>query len=179
MNLRRRRQGLSTILPNGSQSSYRTFSGQVLMKQMWTRLGKPQNAATPGTSNHGWGLAVDANNPGGVNASGADFGYQKKWSDAAWEPWHFKWAGFGKILAEKFYEKTIKRGMNGKVVRRLKWYLTVLGYREPTKKKPDGWFTRKTVEQVKKFQRDHNLKADGVVGPQTWAVLRRAAAKRR
>ena len=178
MNYARRKRGLSTILPNGSQSSYRTFAGQVAMKAMWTRAGRPQNAATPGTSNHGWGLAVDANNPAGVNASGAPYGWQKKWSDAPWEPWHFKWAGFGKVIRPKYYERTIKRGAHGYIVVRLKRKLAKLKYR---KRRPiyGEWFDKNTVGDVKKFQRDHHLTADGVVGPKTWAALNRAVRKRR
>ena len=50
------------------------------------------NAATPGTSNHGLGLAVDTDDHDLVNRYGAPFGWQKAWSDASWEPWHFKYA---------------------------------------------------------------------------------------
>jgi hypothetical protein len=179
MNLHRRRQGLSTILPNGPFSSYRDFAGQVLMRNQWCARGVCGNAAIPGTSNHGLGIAVDNNNPAGVEASGPPFGWSKRWSDAPWESWHVKWAGFGRTITQRFYERTIRRGKNNKDVRKLKWYLTVLGYRKPTKKKPDSFFSRATVRQVKEFQRDHNLKPDGIVGPNTWAALRRAYKNRR
>ena len=42
--------------PDGA---YRDYAGQVRMKTYWTAQGKPLNAATPGTSNHGWGTCVD------------------------------------------------------------------------------------------------------------------------
>jgi Putative peptidoglycan binding domain/N-acetylmuramoyl-L-alanine amidase len=35
----------------------------------------------------------------------------------------------------------------------------------------DGDFGPKTLEQVKLFQREHQLRADGIVGPTTWATL--------
>lgn len=75
------------IAPNGPNSSYRTYSQQVEMKRIYG-----SNAATPGTSNHGWGLAVDTDDHYLVNKYGARFGYQKAWSDASWEPWHMKYA---------------------------------------------------------------------------------------
>jgi hypothetical protein len=75
------------IAPNGPLSSYRTYEQQVYMKQI-----HGDNAATPGTSNHGWGLAVDTDDYTIINRYGAQFGWQKAWSDASWEPWHFKYA---------------------------------------------------------------------------------------
>ncbi|MGX7826912.1 D-alanyl-D-alanine carboxypeptidase family protein [Actinokineospora sp. 24-640] len=81
--------------------SYRTFSAQVRLYGQ-----KPALAAVPGTSNHGWGLAVDL--CGGAQSFGspeyrwlaanaAVFG----WSNPAWaqpgrgreEPWHWEFIG--------------------------------------------------------------------------------------
>lgn len=75
------------IAPNGSYSTYRTIPMQVEMKRIYGA-----NAATPGTSNHGWAVAVDTDDHYLVNRYGAPFGYQKAWSDASWEPWHMKYA---------------------------------------------------------------------------------------
>lgn len=82
-------------------SSYRTYDEQVALK-----AAKPTLAATPGTSNHGWGLAVDLG--GGVQTFGSaqhnwlrananSFG----WFHPSWaqydgslpEPWHWEYAG--------------------------------------------------------------------------------------
>jgi D-alanyl-D-alanine carboxypeptidase len=53
MNVEARRLG-TELRPTGSRSSYRDFATQ---QQMWN---DPRyNAARPGTSNHGWGNAVD------------------------------------------------------------------------------------------------------------------------
>lgn len=75
------------IAPKGPLSSYRTYQQQVYMRQIYG-----SNAAVPGTSNHGWGLAVDTAYDAVINKYGAPYGWQKAWSDASWEPWHFKYA---------------------------------------------------------------------------------------
>src|SRR4051812_14262195 len=40
-------------------SCYRDYSGQVAAREEWCNRGACQMAAVPGTSNHGWGKAVD------------------------------------------------------------------------------------------------------------------------
>ncbi|MDI5976235.1 D-alanyl-D-alanine carboxypeptidase family protein [Amycolatopsis magusensis] len=81
--------------------SYRTFAGQV---DLYRR--KPALAAVPGTSNHGWGLAVDM--CGGVQSFGTpEYGWLAAnarsfgWVNPGWaqpgrgreEPWHWEFAG--------------------------------------------------------------------------------------
>src|SRR5260370_27892690 len=54
------------------------------------------NAATPGTSNHGLGLAVDLATTqmrSELDAWGSYFGWAKRWSDASWEWWHILYRG--------------------------------------------------------------------------------------
>ncbi|MCA1710710.1 MAG: D-alanyl-D-alanine carboxypeptidase family protein [Actinobacteria bacterium] len=81
--------------------SYRSYAGQVAVYRE-----KPSLAATPGTSEHGWGLAVDL--CGGVqqfgsdayrwmqaNAGGFGFGHPA-WAEPSGskpEPWHWEFAG--------------------------------------------------------------------------------------
>lgn len=82
-------------------SSYRTYAQQVTLKEA-----KPTLAATPGTSNHGWGLAVDLG--GGVQTFGtAQHNWMRAnanrygWFAPAWaqfngslpEAWHWEYAG--------------------------------------------------------------------------------------
>jgi hypothetical protein len=45
---------------------YRSYAGQVACKAKWAAQGNPQYAATPGRSNHGWGMAFDI---GGTSAA--------------------------------------------------------------------------------------------------------------
>jgi cell wall-associated NlpC family hydrolase len=81
--------------------SYRSYAGQV---DLYGR--KPALAAVPGTSNHGWGLAVDL--CGGVErfgtaqyawmvANAGRFGFlHPTWADPGngrEEPWHWEYAG--------------------------------------------------------------------------------------
>lgn len=86
-------------VPIGVTDTYRSYSEQVS-----TRAAKPGLAAVPGTSNHGWGLAIDltapASNPGSaqykwLRANAPLYG----WDNPAWartngskpEPWHFEY----------------------------------------------------------------------------------------
>jgi len=81
--------------------SYRTYEEQVRLKSE-----KPALAATPGTSNHGWGTATDL--CGGVESFGtpqhawlATNAPLHNWFHPSWareggskpEPWHFEYAG--------------------------------------------------------------------------------------
>lgn len=81
--------------------SYRTYEAQVALKAR-----KPHLAAVPGTSNHGWGTAIDT--CGGVERFGtpqhnwlAENGPLFGWFHPSWaqaggskpEPWHFEYGG--------------------------------------------------------------------------------------
>ncbi|MBL0886122.1 M15 family metallopeptidase [Myceligenerans indicum] len=85
--------------------SYRTLESQVRL-----RASKPTLAAIPGTSNHGWGIAVDLGVPissgrsaeyAWLRVHGPDYG----WDNPAWarlngskpEPWHFEFFAAGAI----------------------------------------------------------------------------------
>ncbi|MFD6177004.1 MULTISPECIES: PASTA domain-containing protein [unclassified Isoptericola] len=92
-------------VPIPMTDSYRTFDTQVRLKAT-----KGYLAATPGWSNHGWGLAVDLGVPinSGTTAQyvwmrvhGPDYG----WDNPSWarldgskpEPWHFEFFAAGPI----------------------------------------------------------------------------------
>lgn len=85
--------------------SYRSFVEQIAVASA-----KPHLAAVPGTSNHGWGLAVDLGAPISSGTSpeyvwlrvhGPDFG----WDNPSWaraggmkpEPWHFEFFAAGPV----------------------------------------------------------------------------------
>ncbi|HRR40119.1 MAG TPA: peptidoglycan-binding protein, partial [Syntrophales bacterium] len=72
-------------------------------------------------------------------------------------------------------EPLLRKGMYGPWVATLQTILVKLGYDlgayGPNKDGIDGDFGAKTEAAVKAFQGSHTLKADGVVGPLTWAEL--------
>jgi hypothetical protein len=89
MNVEARKRGVQ-LYPTGSKSSYRTYEQQVELYNAYLN-GTGNLAAVPGTSNHGWGNAVDLATTqmrSTVDAIGAQFGYSKSWSDAPSEWWH-------------------------------------------------------------------------------------------
>lgn len=94
MNVALRARGQRTVTLNGSISGYRPFTGQVAMRQSWCARGACGNAAVPGTSNHGWGIAADANwmstTQGYVTVNHY---FDKRCSDAPWESWHRRACG--------------------------------------------------------------------------------------
>jgi hypothetical protein len=85
-----RRYGVSMALNEGRVGrAYRSYARQVEAKRTYGR-----NAATPGYSNHGWGIAVDLMNRRQryvIDVTGASYGWSKKWSDASWEWWHIRY----------------------------------------------------------------------------------------
>ena len=84
-----KRYGISLALTDGSVGrTYRSYARQVLAKQTYG-----SNAATPGSSNHGLGLAVDLMSQSqrtAIDRIGAYYGWAKRCSDASWEWWHIR-----------------------------------------------------------------------------------------
>lgn len=91
-------------------SCYRDLKGQESAKEYWTKRGEPGNAADPGTSNHGWGLALDIG-PGNTGngfrygtpeymwmmANAPKFGWvnpknMQENGSGPHEPWHWEYA---------------------------------------------------------------------------------------
>lgn len=65
-------------------------------------------------------------------------------------------------------EPVLQEGASGARVRQLQQMLTERGY---DTRGIDGRFGPNTTEAVKRFQSDHGLDPDGIVGPLTWAAL--------
>ena len=96
-----------------------------------------------------------------------------------------KWTYWGELKGVKYDEEdgvttvpyveptkpTLKRGNKGIYVKELQTALSNHGY-DLGKYGIDGDFGSATEAAVKAFQKDHNLKVDGIAGPQTWEALK-------
>lgn len=81
------------IQPTGPNSSYRTYAAQEYFWSLYVS-GRGNLAAHPGTSNHGWGVAVDVATPQMVfyiRMYGARFGWRKTEAFSEW--WHYNYVG--------------------------------------------------------------------------------------
>lgn len=91
-------------------SCYRDYAGQVAARESWCARGQCHMAAVPGTSNHGWGKAVDLRDGTGPMTydSVAYRWLLEKAGFYGWmhpkvmnadgpvpEPWHWEWVGDG------------------------------------------------------------------------------------
>lgn len=88
------------------EDSYRSLQDQYA-----TKASKGYLAATPGTSMHGWGLAIDlcSKDVGGetgnwIRANAAQYGWENpSWAKSSkYEPWHWEYAP----LTGKYYDAT-------------------------------------------------------------------------
>ena len=108
--------------------SYRDYQEQVNLKAKKKRQGKPKQAATPGTSKHGWGLAFDFNTKrmlkdgtwgdGGFNGAHYKWMYKnapkRGFHSPPWaqkggsnpEPWHIQWIKINEII--KIQDKKVE-----------------------------------------------------------------------
>jgi LAS superfamily LD-carboxypeptidase LdcB len=92
-----------------TNSCYRNYEGQQAARSQWCAKGSCRNAAVPGTSNHGWGRAVDLGTEGGITFESPAYKWLKErawiygWNHPGWaepggsapEPWHWEWVGDG------------------------------------------------------------------------------------
>ncbi len=180
MRLEARRRYKTDIYPGGPDSAYRTLARQKYWRNYWCNQGACHNAAVPGTSNHGLGLAVDLPTRRMrfiIDQIGARAGWAKKWSDAPHEWWHLKFnSGVWKKRPDPGIDAknpVLRKGSGGigqsHHVKKLKRYLKRYGIRNV---EPGGEFGAKTANAVKRFQKAKGLKVDGVVGAKTWWHLR-------
>lgn len=163
---------------------YRTYEAQVRLRE---EKG-PALTAFPGTSNHGWGTAIDfASNIGTFTSS------EHKWMKAnaprfGWE--HPFWARDGGGREEGWHWEghrvsvdapyvgipatgQIGYGSQGAEVKRVQELLRKAGYKNLV---VDSDFGMDTGHRVVLFQEDHKLVQDGIVGPKTLAALKGGTA---
>lgn len=168
------------LSPLGPDSSYRSYERQQFYYSLYLS-GRGNLAAFPGTSNHGWGHAIDLRDPSWMREWIIEHGhkYGWYWGEASSESWHVTfnpawWTGKPEF-------KALRHGAhnNPARVKQLHKLLRHAGGLLPHPKPHRYWrgryttrFDRKTVRRVKRFQRDHGLRADGICGEKTWKKLR-------
>jgi hypothetical protein len=161
---------------------YRDYAGQVYWRTWWCNVGKCGNAAVPGTSNHGWGKAIDFHDlSGGLPTTGVAYRWLKAnagrfgWNNPILtnEAWHWEWVGDGGTMGgykvrPGLFTWPLTAGMtNNAEVKLLQQNLAARGYWVT----PDGNFGSATLTCVKLFQQRNGLAPDGVVGNGTaWAL---------
>src|SRR5262245_24032345 len=158
------------ITAEGPLGAYRDYQGQVRCKALYGR-----NAATPGTSNHGWGHAVDCatrDMASLIDRHGSVFGWHH-W-DAKWEWWHREYDGGFTRPDPGPDEKNpvLRKGSGGPgqafLVKRLQ---RLLNQRAHAFLKDDGDFGEDTRKALVAFQRTAGLPANGICDARVWAAL--------
>ena len=159
------------ISPLGDRSSYRTYAEQ---EHFWAVYQAGGNlAARPGTSNHGWGNAVDLAHPPTmrkvVDGLGAPYGW--RWGEAPSESWHVTYRGGGKAdpSALRINEHpSLKLGDNGDAVMRMQKWLAEHGAEGVT---ADGDFGPMTEKAVKSLYRAWGHAGHGRFGDVGWSII--------
>jgi len=160
------------IAPLGERSSYRTFADQ---QHFWNlfQAGKGNLAARPGTSNHGWGNAVDLADPPSmrrvVDQLGAPYGW--RWGEAPSESWHVTYRGGGKANPNALKiddHPSLKRGDKGDAVMRVQKWLAENGAANVV---PDGVFGPLTEKAVNRLYRAWGHAGHGKFGDVGWSII--------
>lgn len=159
-----------TLRTASARTAYRPYADQEYFWDQYLHHGG-NLAARPGTSNHGWALAVDLATPqmrAIVDKIGHKYGWAKEWSDAPSEWWHLRWrAG---VWHGHVGDPIIRKGSTLRdAIRTLQKLLRGAGYKSVS---VNGRYDLRSRIAVRRFQRKHHLVADGVVGYATWSKLR-------
>jgi hypothetical protein len=160
------------ISPLGDRSSYRTFADQQHFWDLF-QSGRGNLAARPGTSNHGWGNAIDLANPPTmrkvIDGLGAPYGW--RWGEAPSESWHVTYRGGGKADPNALDiddHPSLKSGDNGDAVKRVQKWLHDNGFRDV---RPDGDFGPATEKAVSQLYRAWGHAATGRFGDVGWSII--------
>ncbi|HET7588583.1 MAG TPA: GH25 family lysozyme [Solirubrobacterales bacterium] len=165
---------------NGCDSAYRPLARQVYYRAFWCLQGLCANAALPGTSNHGWGTAIDASRltVGVIEKIGRHFCWAKTEAPSEW--WHQNYTGCyhrpdpGLNLHSPTLRQHSGGPGQGAYVRKAEKLLRGHGFKELD---PDGRFTFQTKRIVKRFQEGQRIPVTGVINKRTWKRLRRPISK--
>lgn len=137
-------------------SSKRNNSDRWYQGSIWRKV-KGANAAAPGMSNHGSGLAVDIH-PGPIQevfkSDGPAWGWSWDEGRRNGESWHFVYVGGNRYASRGWLDHA--------------WVQRVVGA------EVDGKIGTGTVAKIKAWQKKHGLEADGIVGPGTKKAMQKA-----
>lgn len=160
------KRGGPPLRPEGPISAYRDLAGQKKMRIYWCGQGNCGRAAVPGTSNHGWGRAVDVATQemaGWLLRLGPKFGWSHEEGARVGEWWHFTYVGGYKpkpdplaaLLPterkwiEELLGKATPKARKEELKRKIKLQLTVI-YREAKK---SGWQQRQRGKRFRTLGR--------------------------
>jgi len=137
------------------------------------QAGKGNLAARPGTSNHGFGNAVDLADPPSMRRVVDGFGgpYGWHWGEAPSESWHVTYRGGGKADPNALAvddHPSLKRGDKGDAVKRVQKWLADHGAEGV---EPDGEFGPMTEEAVARLYRDWGHAGHGKFGDVGWSII--------
>lgn len=150
----------------------------------WLKKGVA-GCATPGTSNHGWGLAIDfarkdamgrvvsldGNSLNWLRNNAPKYGF---WNTVESENWHWCYCLGDRLPSGPVPPSptpsysTVKLGSQGPDVAKMQTLLRQKGF-DPGN--PDGKFGPRTDAALRAFQKAKDLAVDGVCGPVTWGAL--------
>jgi len=168
------------------QDIYRDHAGQVYWKNYWTRQGKPGNAATPGTSNHGWGKAADISGCGNWGTAlhrkceQIAAKHSLKFTVAS-ESWHIEDISIPVVGGKVSLDAGSVSGGGNRFFNRAQYRNVQGGYRaigyDLGAGGQDGIEGPRMKAIIRDFQAKHGLPVDGVHGPKTEAALVAAQPK--
>lgn len=164
----------------GCDSAYRPYARQVYWRDYWCGAGKCFNAAIPGTSNHGLGLAADVPTAeqGYLRLHGARFGWRKV--EAFTEPWHWNYVGGWNRPnpGPNLHSPTLRLHSGGPgqniAVRKAQKLLRGHGFKQL---QVTGSYSMATVRVVRHFQKAGRIPVTGVINARTWKRLRQPVSK--
>jgi|GEM_PF-1974870 len=164
---------------NGCDSAYRSYVRQLYYWGLY-RSGLGNLAAYPGTSNHGWGLAIDGTRltVGVIDKIGRQFCWGKTEAFSEW--WHMNYTGCwhrpdpGLNLHSPTLRQHSGGPGQGPYVRKAQKLLRGHGDKTVV---VNAKFTHNTVVAVKRFQKGQRIPVTGVINKRTWKRLRRPISK--